>query len=291
VKLYSELGQGTTVKIYLPRHHTMATIQEQEAAPKPPHGSHGEMILVVEDDDDVRAYTTSLLSELGYSIVEAADARSALDILAKTSEITALFTDVGLPGGMNGRQLADEARRRRPDLRVLFTTGYARNAIVHDGRLDPGVQLITKPFTYAALAARLRDVLDAPAATGRILVVEDEVLLQMLAVETLEDVGLQVEVSGTGTDALNKLRLQPQGFEAAVVDIGLPDRKGPSLVSEMRALHAGMPIIVASGQDFAELRRTFGSDPKISILPKPYTTEALIATLQGLGVHVPREPQ
>ena len=90
---------------------------------------------------------------------------------------------------MNGRQLADEARRRKPGLKVLFTTGYARNAIIHDGRLDPGVELITKPFTQAALAEKLRDIIDAKRVPGRILLVEDEALIQMLAIEYLEDAG------------------------------------------------------------------------------------------------------
>src|SRR6185437_9470723 len=100
----------------------------------------------------------------GYQILEANDGRSALQLLASHPEIRLLFTDVGLPGGMNGRQLVDAARQRRGNLRVLFTSGYARNAIVHDGRLDPGVELISKPFTQDVLAARVRDILDAGAA-------------------------------------------------------------------------------------------------------------------------------
>ena len=93
-------------------------------------------------------------------MLEAETARSALQVLDTRPEIRVLFTDVGLPGGMNGRQLVEEARKRRPDLKVLFTTGYARNAIVHDGRLDPGVELITKPFSQAALAGKLRDIIE-----------------------------------------------------------------------------------------------------------------------------------
>jgi CheY-like chemotaxis protein len=100
------------------------------------------------------------LRELGYRIVEAAGGPSALRILGSDASIRLLFTDVGLPGGMNGRQLADEARRCHPKLRVLFTTGYTRNAIVHHGRLDRGVELIVKPYTYAALARKIRDMLE-----------------------------------------------------------------------------------------------------------------------------------
>src|SRR6185437_15832295 len=112
----------------------------------------GEAVLVVEDDADVRATTVDMLSELGYRVVEGTDGASGLRLLDAHRDIKLLFTDVGLPGALNGRQLADEARRRRPELKVLFTSGYARNAIVHHGRLDPGVELLVKPFTYAGLA-------------------------------------------------------------------------------------------------------------------------------------------
>jgi CheY-like chemotaxis protein len=160
VKIYSEPGQGTTVKLYLPR---------LTAEPSPELGSEPrllteqamhETILLVEDDDDVREHSEEILSELGYRVISARDGAAALSLLDSSPDIRLLFTDVGLPGQIDGRQLADEARRRRPDIRVLFTTGYARNAIVHQGRLDPGVELITKPFTYAALAHKLRQVLE-----------------------------------------------------------------------------------------------------------------------------------
>ncbi len=117
------------------------------------------MILVVEDDPDVRASSAEMLRELGYSVTEAADGPAALRLLEGEPRIRLLFTDVGLPGGVNGRQLADEALRRFPQLKILFTTGYARNAIVHNGRLDPGVELISKPFSYAALATKVRQIL------------------------------------------------------------------------------------------------------------------------------------
>jgi PAS domain S-box-containing protein len=161
VKLYSEPRHGTTVKLYLPRIHASGGASvETELVTVAPCRARGETILVVEDDDDVRDYTTGVLRELGYLVLEAPNAAVALHIAGGNSRIDLLFTDVGLPGGINGKHLADAARQRRPGLRVLFTSGYARNAIVHDGRLDPGVVLITKPFTYAALASKIRDVLD-----------------------------------------------------------------------------------------------------------------------------------
>ena len=186
VKIYSELGEGTTIKLYLPRAHAVSDEIDDSLSKILVRGSRNETVLVVEDDPDVRAYSCDTLTELGYDVLSADTGAAGLRILDSNPAIRVLFTDVGLPGGMNGRQLADEARKRRPHLKVLFTTGYARNAIVHDGRLDAGVDLITKPFSQSALAEKLRDILDAKREPGRILLVEDETLIQMLAAEYLE---------------------------------------------------------------------------------------------------------
>ncbi|HTV95248.1 MAG TPA: ATP-binding protein [Steroidobacteraceae bacterium] len=160
VKIHSQLGRGTAVRIYLPR-----LVREDEPAtladPAPAQaGAPSETILVTEDDDDVREYSVEVLRELGYRVIEAHDGPSALRLLERQPKVDLLFTDVVLPGGMTGAQLAAQARGARPGLKVLFTTGYARNAIVHHGRLDKGVQLIAKPFTVVDLGARVRDVLD-----------------------------------------------------------------------------------------------------------------------------------
>jgi CheY-like chemotaxis protein len=164
VKIYSEVGHGTTVKIYLPRLLSGAAgpdIAEAEAVA--PEGDAEETILVLEDDDDVRTYSVDILRELGYRVIEAHDGPSALGLLQRQVRVDLLFTDVVLPGGMTGAQVAQQARAARPDLKVLFTTGYARNAIVHHGRLDKGVRLITKPFGSSELASKVRDVLDEGA--------------------------------------------------------------------------------------------------------------------------------
>jgi PAS domain S-box-containing protein len=163
VKIYSELGQGTCVKIYLPRLNIAARIDAPDEPPSAPEAVSEETILVVEDDDDVRAYSVEVLRELGYRVIEAHDGPSALRLLERQFRVDLLFTDVVLPGGMTGAQVAAQARGAKPDLKVLFTTGYARNAIVHHGRLDQGVQLITKPFSMSDLATRVRDVLDGLA--------------------------------------------------------------------------------------------------------------------------------
>jgi PAS domain S-box-containing protein len=159
IKLYSEVGQGTTVKIYLPR---------AEGAPEAEfvrqHGdvaslAHGETVLLVEDDDGVREYAIHALKLLGYRVLEAPDGAAALKLLDSHSDVTVLFTDVGLPG-INGRQLAEAVHLRRPGVKVLFTTGYARNAIVHNGLVDAGVDVLIKPFTVDRLARKLREVID-----------------------------------------------------------------------------------------------------------------------------------
>ena len=160
VKIYSEVGEGTTVKLYLPRHRGADDIGGgREETRELPRG-RGETVLVVEDDPDVRDYTIEIVGDLGYTVLSAGDGATALRLLDSHREVSLLFTDVGLPGGMNGRQLAEQALRRHPRLKVLYTTGYARNAIVHQGRLDTGVEVVFKPFTYSDIAARLRQLMD-----------------------------------------------------------------------------------------------------------------------------------
>jgi CheY-like chemotaxis protein len=161
VKIYSEVGEGTTVKIYLPRLlQEIDRMDQEERAAEVVEGSGQETILVVEDDRDVRLYLAEVLRDLNYRVLSAHDAVSALGLINEGDvRIDLLLTDVVLPG-MNGRQLAEQARNRRPGLKVLFTTGYSRNAIVHQGRLDPSVAMIQKPIAQDNLAARIRDLLD-----------------------------------------------------------------------------------------------------------------------------------
>ena len=158
IKLYSELGHGTTVKIYLPRHLSAEDPQPLPERPKLEACAGQVRVLLVEDDEDVRLYGAEALRTLGYRVFEAADGRVALRTLEEHPEIALLFTDVGLPG-LNGRKLAEEAKRRAPDLKILYTTGYARNAIVHNGVLDAGVDFLGKPFTTEALGRKLEQML------------------------------------------------------------------------------------------------------------------------------------
>jgi PAS domain S-box-containing protein len=162
VTIYSEEGEGTTVKLYFPRHLSSAeTLGEEGNEPEYPAASEDEVVLVVEDNPEVRAFSVMSLSELGYRVLQAADAEAALSILRSDQRLDLLFTDVVLPG-RTGKVLADQSAIVRPGLKVLFTTGYSRNAIVHHGRLDAGVRLLQKPFTFDQLASRVRELLDEP---------------------------------------------------------------------------------------------------------------------------------
>jgi CheY-like chemotaxis protein/two-component sensor histidine kinase len=162
VTIYSEEGVGTTVKLYFPRHQlSELETPGKENEPQYPSASEDEVVLVVEDNPDVRAFSVMSLSELGYRVLQAGDAEAALAILRSNERVDLLFTDVVLPG-RTGKVLADESATARPGLKVLFTTGYSRNAIVHHGRLDAGVRLLQKPFTFNQLANRVREVLDEP---------------------------------------------------------------------------------------------------------------------------------
>jgi len=160
LKLYSEIGHGTAVKIYLPRYYGAEQVAEVAAVVRQPErrGTSSEVILVVEDEDRIREVTTEALRELGYTALPAASAKQALQILESRPEIGLLFTDIVMPD-MNGRRLAEAALKLRPKLKVLYTTGYTRNAVVHNGVLDPGVNFIAKPFTVDQLGQKIREVL------------------------------------------------------------------------------------------------------------------------------------
>ena len=160
VRIYSELGRGTTVCLYLPRH--IGSAESAEAVPEladAPRAQQGETVLVVDDEPTIRMLVAEVLQDLGYTAIEAADGSSGLRVLQSDVRIDLLVTDVGLPGGINGRQVADAARVTRPDLKVLFITGYAENAVVSHGHLDPGMHVVTKPFAMEALASRIKDLI------------------------------------------------------------------------------------------------------------------------------------
>jgi CheY-like chemotaxis protein len=157
-RIDSEVGKGTTVKLYLPRFRGEADAADEIVAVDAPRARAGETVLIVEDDSAVRMLVVEVLRELGYAFIEAVDATAATTVLQSSQRIDLLISDVGLPG-MNGRQLAEMARELRADLRVLFVTGYAENAAVRGGFLEPGMEMITKPFALDALAGKIREML------------------------------------------------------------------------------------------------------------------------------------
>jgi PAS domain S-box-containing protein len=160
VRIYSEPGKGTTVRLYLPRYKGIVPADVPRKRAKVDNVRGDETVLVVEDHEDLRAHSQGVLEDLGYRVLAAGDAQSALDSLANLPDIALLFTDIVLPGGKDGRQLAEEALRLRPALKVLYTTGYMRNAMMHNDPLDAGVDLINKPFTAQTLGERVRAALD-----------------------------------------------------------------------------------------------------------------------------------
>jgi PAS domain S-box-containing protein len=162
VRIYSEVGKGTTVCIYLPRHYGEVADDGPSTEKRMlPRSEQGETVLVVDDEPTVRMLVTDILEDLGFTAIEAGDSAAGLKVLQSDVRIDLLVTDVGLPGGMNGRQMADAARTNRPDLKVLFITGYAENAAVGNGQLAPGMAVLTKPFPVETMAARIRSMIEA----------------------------------------------------------------------------------------------------------------------------------
>ena len=164
IAIYSEVGEGTTIKLYLPRFKGKKAAVERRGQANASGSGKGELILVVEDDADLRTMAISMLQSLGYRTLEASTANIALEILRETSGVDMLLTDMVLPGGMSGRALADWARENNPNLPALYMSGYTNDAIIHHGRVDKGIQLLEKPFRKAALASAVRKALEGESA-------------------------------------------------------------------------------------------------------------------------------
>ena len=162
VRIYTEIGEGTTMCRYLPRHSSDDIAEDELVLPSVPEAlGEGEVVLVIDDEPTIRMLIAETLADLGYAVIEAADGPSGLKALEANQRIDLLITDVGLPGGMNGRQVADAARVNRPDLKVMFITGYAENAVIGRGRLGRGMYVLTKPFQMEILADRIRQIIES----------------------------------------------------------------------------------------------------------------------------------
>lgn len=315
IKIYSEPGHGTTIKLYLPRSvQTEDVLVDMDTGPVT---GGGETVLVAEDDEAVRETVVGLLADLGYRVLKARDAQSALTIIESGAPVDLLFTDVVMPGPLKSTELARKARERRPDIAVLFTSGYTENAIVHGGRLDDGVELLSKPYTREALARKLRQMLGHPgialpprgaaasetppapsggetqeaktaksdatsgttsgetSGTKTFVLCEDDWLIRISTAEMIEALGHTVLAAGTGAAALELLASQP--VDVLMTDIGLPDMSGVELAEKARATRPDLPVIFATGR--SEAQGPVAGRPVHQIV-KPYSAAALASLIQ-----------
>jgi signal transduction histidine kinase/CheY-like chemotaxis protein len=298
IKIYSEVGSGTTIKIYLPRSFKME-VEVANTLTDPVVGG-AETILVVEDDAAVQATAVDILTGLGYRVLKAHDGESALAILKSRMPIDLLFTDVVMPGPIRSPDLARQAKQFLPDIEVLFTSGYTQNAIVHGGRLDPGVELISKPYRREDLARKIRhlfanrqlisfadeasihdvdaDTFAEAAAPLSILVVEDNEDTRKMVCELLMMMGHRVQGDSNAEDALDALATKK--FDVLFTDVTLPGMSGVELARKAIIKAPALKIIFASGYG-AISSSDFGFE-SIS-LPKPYDFKRLQQVLADIA--------
>jgi len=295
VRIYSELGHGTTFRIYLPRVHLPEALVEDVRRTPAQGGS--ETILVVEDDLSLQATVVEMLTGLGYRTLKARNGDSALTILQSGAHIDLLFTDVVMPGKLRSPELARLAKEIQPDIEVLFTSGYTQNAIVHGGRLDPGLELISKPYRRDDLARKIGHILanrrqtaglarairetrapeaDAAPAALRILVVEDNADARDMLCELLGVLGHAVRGAASAEEAL--AIAGQDGFDVLLTDIGLPGMSGVDLARQLKRGQPGLDIVFSSGYGAVD-----DIDFHAHVLPKPYSLAQLETLLAQVG--------
>ncbi|MBP0595408.1 PAS domain S-box protein [Paraburkholderia sp. LEh10] len=285
IQLDSEPGRGTTVKIYLPR--------SARAAIEPPSRTQAvvkggtENILVVEDDPTVQSTAVDILSELGYRVLKADDAQQALTVLRSGMEVDLLFSDVVMPGPLRSTDMAAQALHMLPHLKVLFTSGYTHNVIVHGGRLDPGVELLSKPYRREQLAHKIRQMLDrrekrsmtVRAETSgalRILLVDDDANLSEAVTEQLRLLGHSPTSTTSPREALECMT--GESFDVLMTDLVMPDIDGIELARQAAAVRPSIYVVFSSGNEMSAL----SSLPfRWTALRKPFTIEELGAVLRG----------
>jgi CheY-like chemotaxis protein len=281
------------VKIYLPR--TRRAEDVLDIAGQQPALGGSERILVVEDDEGVRAAVVDMLTDLGYRVRRAENAEAALTLLESGAGIDLLFTDVVMPGAISTRDLAKRARAMHPGIKVLYTSGYTQNAIVHNGRLDDDAFLLSKPYRKDELARKLRGIFagtargplqaEPPSATppaerrGKILVVEDIMLIRMATVDMVEQLGFQALEAGDGAEALAILQRDAE-IEILLTDLGLPGMNGRQLVEEARRLRPDLKVIIASGYSTESAADGRPHDGDIKHLTKPFDLGQLRRALE-----------
>jgi signal transduction histidine kinase/CheY-like chemotaxis protein len=294
IQIYSEVGHGTTIRIYLPRALQAEDVETEMDAGPITGGT--ETVLVVEDNADVRDTVIELLSDLGYRVLKAREAQSALVIIESGVPIDLLFTDVVMPGPLRSPELARQARERLPEVAILFTSGYTDNAIVRGGRLDQEIELLSKPYSREALARKIRHVLRnqqqrnqaaknvfkperlaLPGIGGgekrlTILLVEDEFLIRVSTSEMLEDLGFRTLAAGSASEALTIL--SNSEVDVLMTDIGLPDMPGGRLALEARKCNPALRVIFATGGDTPSIDDD-DAMKNVFLLRKPYDNQAV----------------
>lgn len=289
VKIYSEISEGTTVKLYLPR-----SFQSEDCitnVDSVPATGGTETILVAEDDEGVRTTVVEMLTDLGYYVLKSKDAQSALTVIESGAHIDLLFTDVVMPGPLRSPELARMARERLPDIAVLYTSGYTENSIVHGGRLDPGLELLSKPYTREELARKIRHVLanrtqrrqgasDAAVAPAKhpeiareklkLLLVEDDAFIRMDTAEILQDLGYDVIEADSGERGVEIIGHTI--VDIIVADVGLPGMSGQAFAAKAREAFPSVGLVFATGNSsLPEANRLPGS----VVLSKPFSSAAL----------------
>ncbi|CAM3305019.1 response regulator [Corallococcus sp. ZKHCc1 1396] len=325
VKIYSEVGHGTSLKIYLPRTF-QAAVQPTETATGQVEGGT-ETILVVEDDPAVRGTVVEVLGELGYRVLKATDGQSALAVIQSGLPVDLLFTDVVMPGPVRSPELARQAKELLPDLEVLFTSGYTENAIVHGGRLDPGVSLLSKPYRREDLARKIRAMLKnreqrlaakgprlpaptavapqapAPASASpgaragggelkgplRILLVEDDADIRESACELLTDMGHGVHAVESAEAARAVLGTDP--IDVLFTDVTLPGMSGVALAREAVRRFPTLRIVIASGDSRAVTSESGKELERAVLLPKPYDLDQMERALTQVSAALPDAPR
>jgi len=311
VKIYSEIGEGTSIKLYFPRSH-----QQEDAvvvADQGPVVGGTETILVAEDDEKVRDTVVALLTDLGYRVLKAKDASAALNIIESGVPIDLLFTDVVMPGPLRSAEMARQARERMPELGVLFTSGYTENSIVHGGKLDVGVELLSKPYSREAMARKIRHVLNntkqmgaalrrpedvgggdnraaadaavAATATSKIgekrrvvLLVEDNDLIRMSEADMLTELGCEVLEAGSAEEAFPLL--ENGRIDVLVSDLGLPGMSGEDFCREVRRRWPQIGIVFATGMDAGP---DLADSSRTALLTKPHDLEQLKEALDKVS--------
>ena len=295
IKISSEIGQGTTVKVYLPR--SMRSEDRLEDVESFPAVGGSEVVLVAEDDASVRETVAAMLGDLGYRVLQAKDAESALSIIESGMPIDLLLTDVVMPGALRSTELARKARERMPNLAVLFTSGYTQGSVVHSGQLDESLDLLSKPYSRETLARKLRHTLvktaqrKAPLVPGtylppaprarattarRVLVCDFDADIRSTTVDMLTAMGHQAMPAGDARTALSILTRNP--IDVLLADTALPDMSGSVLAEYAKSRFPSLGVILAAGS--AAGTSTVSQLPA-QVLDKPFTFDQLAAAIAG----------